>query len=54
MLTVDIAACLLVKHGFDTQNDIEDRSEKHGHGVTVVILFHFFDLAAALHFDLAH
>jgi hypothetical protein len=54
MLAVDIATCLLVEHGFDSQNDIEDRAEKHGHDVTVVILIHFFDLAAALHFDLAH
>jgi hypothetical protein len=54
MLAVDIAACLLVKHGFDTENDIEDRAEKHGHNRTVVILFHFSDLAAAFHFDLAH
>src|SRR5260370_41474787 len=54
MRAVDIAACLLVEHSFDAQNDIEDRAEKHGHDVTVVILLHFFDLAAALHFDLAY
>ena len=54
MLAVDIAAGLLVAHRFDTQNDIEDRAEKHRHDVTVVILLYFCDLAAALHFDLAY
>jgi hypothetical protein len=36
------------------QNDIEDRAEKQGHHVTVVILFHFFVAVGALYFDLSH
>jgi hypothetical protein len=55
MLAVDIAASFLIEHRFDPHHDIDDRPEKHGHHIAVVILVHFFELtAAALHFDLAH
>jgi hypothetical protein len=54
VLGVAIAEGLFIEHRLDPQHDIDDRPEKHGHDIAVVILIHFFEFTpAALHFDLA-